>query len=351
MKIVPKETVLVTGSGGFLGGTIVEALHFGGRYNVHAGIARWLSAPRVARLPIKLVQCDILKPAELSAALNGVDYVIHCAVGDRKVTVDGTANLLTAAAKAGVKRVVHISTVSVYGTATGDVNETTPPPPGSLTEYGVIKLAAEEICRDAPVEVTMLRPTIIYGPFSSRWTMLYAQRLKAGWKHLGSLGEGKCNLVHVHDVSRYAIAAMTQPGVVGEAFNINGSEIVTWNDYLERFNAHLGLPPRASQNAGVTQVTVGASGAFRSVGRYVMKHHKPQLRWVAHKSDRLKSAMEQAELALRLTTNQDELNLYGLDVHYRIDKAERIFGFPPAIDVDAGLTMSVAWLNHMGEAA
>jgi nucleoside-diphosphate-sugar epimerase len=181
--------------------------------------------------------------------------------------------------------------------------------------------------------------------------MLYAQRLKAGWKHLSSLGEGTCNLVHVHDVTRYALAALKQPNVVGEAFNINGPEIVTWNNYLERFNQHLGLPPRTSQPAGMTQVTVGASGAFRSVGRYVMKHHAVQLRWVAHKSDRLKSAMEQAELSLRLTTNQDELNLFGLHVNYLIDKAKHAFGFSPMIGVDAGLAMSIAWLNHMGEAA
>ena len=63
-----RETILVTGAGGFVGGTIVEALHFGEEYRVLAGIARWSSAPRVARLPITLVQCDVLKQNELAEA-------------------------------------------------------------------------------------------------------------------------------------------------------------------------------------------------------------------------------------------------------------------------------------------
>src|SRR5215469_12974636 len=87
----PLATVLITGAGGFLGGTLVEALHFAGGYRVHAGIARWSSAPRIARLPITLTQCDVLKPDELTEAFTGIDYVIHCAVGDDlRVILDGT---------------------------------------------------------------------------------------------------------------------------------------------------------------------------------------------------------------------------------------------------------------------
>ena len=346
-----RETILVTGAGGFVGGTIVEALYFGGRYRVLAGLSRWMSAPRVARLPITLVQCDILKPAELDTALAGVDYVIHCAVGNDKVIIDGTRNLLDAAAKAGVKRVVHISTVSVYGDAAGVVTEETKPPRGTLTDYGKAKLIAEEVCKEAKVEVVTLRPTVIYGPFSARWTMLYAMRLKAGWKHLGSLGMGKCNLVHVHDVARYSIAAIDQDGVVGEAFNVNGPEIVTWNEYLERFNQHMGLPTRVSQTAGRTQIAVRASEAVRAVGKYALLHHSGKLRWISHKSDALKHLMEQTELTLRLTTNPQELSLYNLDASYVVDKATRAFGFPPQVSIDNGLSMTVAWLNHMGEAA
>jgi UDP-glucose 4-epimerase len=351
----PAGTILVTGAGGFVGGTLVEALHFAGGYHVHAGIARWSSAPRIARLPATLTQCDVLKPDELTKAFTGMDYVIHCAAGeDPSIIIDGTKNILRAAARAGVRRVVHISSVAVYGEATGEIGEETEPPPGTLSAYGAAKAVAEALCKDAGryLDVVVMRPSLIYGPFSARWTMLYALRLKSGrWKQLGALGEGKCNLVHVHDVARYAISAVRQDGVVGEIFNINGPEVVTWNDYLERFNYQLGMPAMPSQTTGRTRVAVGAMRPIRTIGKYALKRHAPQLLWLSHRSDGLKRLMQQVELMLKCTPNQDELTLFRLDAHYLTGKAERAFGFRPRIGVDEGLAMSVAWLNHMGEAA
>jgi nucleoside-diphosphate-sugar epimerase len=351
----PAETILITGAGGFVGGTIVEALHFSGEYRVLAGIARWSSAPRIARLPVTLVQCDVLKPDELAEAFAGVDYVIHCAVGeDLSIIVEGTKNVLRAAAEAGAKRVVYISSVAVYGEANGAVHEKTKPPPGTLSVYGAAKAAAEALCKDwgRNLDVVVMRPSIIYGPFSARWTMLYALRLKSGrWKQLGTLGQGKCNLVHVHDVARYAISAVRQASVGGEIFNINGPEVVTWNDYLERFNYHLGLPAVPSQSTGHTRVKVGAMIPIRAVGKYALKHHAPRLLWLSHRSDGLKRLMQRTELRLKCTPNQDEITLFNLDAHYLTAKAERAFGFRSKIGIDEGLAMSVAWLNHMGEAA
>jgi len=349
------ETILVTGAGGFVGGTLVEALHFAGTHHVRAGIARWSSAPRVARLPVTLIQCDVLKPDELAEAFIGVDYVIHCAVGeDSRIIVDGTENVLRAAVRAGVKRVVYISSVAVYGEATGVVDEETKPPPGTLSPYGVAKAAAEAFCKDSgrDLDVVVMRPSIIYGPFSARWTMLYALRLKSRrWKQLGALGRGKCNLVNVHDVARYAISAVRQEGVAGEIFNINGPEVVTWNDYLLRFNDQLGMPAMASQTTSRTWVKAGAMGPIRAIGKYALQHHAPQLLWLSHRSDGLKRLMQQTELTLKCTPNQDELKLFCLDAHYLTGKAERAFGFRPMIGIDEGLAMSVAWLNHMGDVA
>jgi nucleoside-diphosphate-sugar epimerase len=284
-----------------------------------------------------------------------VDYVIHCAAGDElRINVEGTQNALRAAAQAAVKRFVHMSSVAVYGEATGAVSEDTKPPSGTLSAYGAAKAAAETLCKDVgrDLDVVVLRPSVIYGPFSARWTMLYALRLKSGrWRQLGALGEGKCNLVHVHDVARYTIAAIRQKGVAGEIFNINGPEVVTWNGYLERFNHQLGMPAMVPRTSHRTRAEVEAMGPLRAIGKYALKHHAPQLLWLSHRSDLLKHLMQRAELILKCTPNQDELKLFRLDAHYLTDKAERAFGFRPKIGVDAGLAMSVAWLDHMGEAA
>ncbi|MBD0270540.1 MAG: NAD-dependent epimerase/dehydratase family protein [Acetobacteraceae bacterium] len=351
-----RETVLITGAGGFLGGTIVEALHFSGEREPRAGISRWTSAPRIARMPVPIVQCDVLKPAQLAAAMEGVDHVIHCAVGeDLSVIVDGTANVLEAARAAGVRRVVHISSVAVYGAATGEVDEAATAPPGTVTPYGAAKIRAEAACMQAAAggqSVVVLRPSIVYGPFAGRWTVLYAMRLRAGrWGDLGDAGEGKCNLVHVHDVARYAVASLDAPGVEGEVFNVNGPEVVSWNEYFQRFNDGLGLPPLQPRTAQKARMAALLTQPVRIAGKFALKNFSPQLIWLSQNSDRLKRLMKETELTLRCTPNGDELSLFGLDAVYPTTKAERAFGMAPRIDLSEGLAMTVAWLDHMGEAA
>jgi nucleoside-diphosphate-sugar epimerase len=343
------QTILVTGAGGFLGGTLVEALYFAGNYRVRAGIARWANAPRIARLPITLVQCDVMKAEELATACAGVDFVIHCAVGgDLRIISEGTGQVLRAAAQAGVKRLIHLSSIAVYGGATGAVDEATKAPPGTLSAYGAAKIAAEVLCKTVALEVVVLRPSIIYGPFSAQWTLLPALRLKAGrWQNLGELGEGTCNPVYVHDVARFAIAALQQKGVAGEVFNVNGPEVVTWNEYYERLNRHLGLPPLTSHSVRQTRIKTARMGPIRALGKHVLKHHASRLLWLSHKSDCLKRWMQQTELALKCTPNQDELTLFSLDAHYLKDKAAQMMGLTPSIDLDTGLATSLAWLKHM----
>src|SRR5258708_34191996 len=112
--------VLVTGAGGFVGGWVCEAMHLSGWTNVRAGIGRWTSAVRIARFPLEIVPCNVLKPAELDQALVGVDSIVHCARGaDPAVTVEATRLLLDRPRAAGVRRVVYLSPIPVYGDAEG----------------------------------------------------------------------------------------------------------------------------------------------------------------------------------------------------------------------------------------
>jgi nucleoside-diphosphate-sugar epimerase len=139
--------------------------------------------------------------------------------------------------------------------------------------------------------------------------------------------------------------------LVGEIFNINGPEVVTWNEYFEQFNNVLGLPAMMSEKPGRIRVGMGMVEPIRAIGKYALKHHAPQLLWLSHRSDNLKRLMQQTELTLRCTLNQDELRLFSRDAYYVPGKAERAFGFRPKIGIDEGLEMSAAWLDHMGDAA
>ncbi len=239
------QKILVTGAAGFVGAWVVESFQLSG-IPVRAGIRSWNSAARLARRDIEIVPCDVLSKTQLRSAMEGCDAVVHCAVGNDEVTISGTQNVLTTAHEMGLRRVVHLSSVGVYGNATGVIDEN-----GARTgrgnAYAKRKIAAELICeqfiaRGTPVVV--LRPTIIYGPFSYAWTISFANRLWSGqWGTFGRAGEGKCNLVYVTDVVQAIFRALQSEHAAGQTFNVNGDEIITWNDYFVRFNEALGRPP------------------------------------------------------------------------------------------------------------
>src|SRR5262249_18608136 len=148
--------------------------------------------------------------------------------------------------QAGVRRVVFLSTVAVYGDATGELSEQAVTAPTGSPD-GDSKIAAGEGCRAAGtpgLEVVVLRPTIVYGPFSGSWTVEPAQRMIAGtWLLPPDACEGICNLLYVDDLVEATALALKVEGAAGEAFNINGPERVTWNQYFHTLNRAMGLPP------------------------------------------------------------------------------------------------------------
>ncbi|HUA55126.1 MAG TPA: NAD-dependent epimerase/dehydratase family protein [Candidatus Sulfotelmatobacter sp.] len=344
--------VLVTGAGGFVGGWVSEALHLSRWADVRAGIGRWTSAVRIARFPLEIVPCDVLDPAALAGALDGVDSVVHCArAADPRVTIDGTRLLLKTAQAAGVRRVVYLSSVAVYGDADGIVDETTPAR-GVPTPYARSKLEAEALCREAAaagLEVVILRPTLIYGPFGETWTIAYATRLASGrWRSLGDAGAGRCNLLYVGDLVRAIQRALVAPIEPGAAFNVNGPEIPTWNEYFERFNSVLTGRALATASARQSQLEVMMSRPVRALGKYVLKHHRPLLIGLSVRSRAVKAALKRAETTLRMVPSPDEAKLFRLDAIYSIARARTGLGFEPTTTLDRGLALSAAWLTQNG---
>ena len=346
-----KPVVLVTGAGGFIGGWIAEAFHLAGWVDVKAGIARWSSAARIARFPLDIVQCDVMKKESLDAALSGVDVVVHCARAkgdDNSVTLSGTRLLLERIRAAGVKKVIFTSSVATYGNATGIVTEETPPVP-PITEYGEGKRQAEAICKeyaDKSLAISIIRPTLVYGPFSDLWTTPYINRFASGkWRSLGSRGEGKCNLVYVGDLVRFTKFLIDHDVGPYQVFNGNGPEVCTWNSYLERFNTALGFDPlrEPSSNLGLKVI---ARRPVRAFGKYLLANHRDLLLDVANRSARLKNIMKKTEEDLKINPNDDDIQRFSMDVTYSMDKAAS-FGYVPQVSVDEGIALSIEWAKSL----
>ena len=180
---VSHPRVLVTGASGFLGGHLVKRLSADG-VPVRA-TTRLIS--RAQAVPgVEWVQCDVAREEDLIRALAGVETVFHCAgmVGPpgsvedyENVNVKGTATLAQLAARAGVKNLIYISTLSVYGTVPGTkyLDENAPYDARAKDRgvYTHTKLEAEKALlefvsrqngdRGTP-RIIVLRPGSIYGP-------------------------------------------------------------------------------------------------------------------------------------------------------------------------------------------
>lgn len=257
----PAARVAVTGATGFIGSHVVERL-LGGSADIDVvAVAR--SLPRLTRLShlldharLRYAHADIRDPRSLVDAFRGCDVVVHTVYGSTgdqahrwSVTVDGTAAVLEAATRAGVRRIINISTMAVYEPAGRSILDERcplrPVVPGDLS-YGQQKLAAERLVTQAaggPMEVVTVQPAIVYGPWGPKWTLSPLDLLAAGDDVLPSGSDyGVCNAVHVHDVAD-AVVFLTGLPVAGELrLLVSGPEPVGWGTFYDAYRDLLGVP-------------------------------------------------------------------------------------------------------------
>jgi nucleoside-diphosphate-sugar epimerase len=302
-------------------------------------------------MDVEMLPCDVTDPTQVREAMEGVDAVVHCAVGADAVVIDGTGHVLQAAKDAGVNRVVHLSTIDVYGKVEGVVAEDRP---RLITgqAYGNAKGRAEELCEEFirnGLPVVILRPSFVYGPFSANWTLMYAERMRSGrWFLPPQYCLGACNAVYVDDVVQAIWLALTKDEAVGQAFNVNGDPGPTWQEYFTCLNDGLGLPPLESTGVAHSRLRAAAMLPARKIAKYLITNHRDAVMRLAQRSLLLKNAMRRAEGIIRQTPAPNEFEVYSRTTVYDISRAREVLGFEPAFSMEEGVALSAAWLRHNG---
>ncbi|HEV8380330.1 MAG TPA: NAD-dependent epimerase/dehydratase family protein [Gemmatimonadales bacterium] len=343
--------VLITGAGGFIGGRVAEVLHGLGGVQVRAGVRRWASAARIGRLPVEIVRCDLADPHQVDAACEGVTAVVQCAKATGPGDEAPLHNLLEAAHRRGVARVVHLSTTEVYGAVAGDVDEAHPVGPGQ-SDYARSKVAAERVCAEyiaRGLPLVILRPTIVYGPFSESWTVKFVQRLLSGSSSLPEEScRGTCNLLYVDDLVAAIIAALRSDQAVGEAFNVNGNERITWDRYFRTLGDGLGVARLDRKGVLATRASACLMQPVRASARFLLNHHHERIMALYARYQPVRRLMRRAESLIRSVPSSDEFDLYGRTAFYVTGKAQRMLGYEPKFTMAQGIALSVAWLRHEG---
>jgi nucleoside-diphosphate-sugar epimerase len=339
--------IVVFGAGGFVGGWICEELCQRDDIEVVACVRNWASAVRLARRGVDIRRINLEEADVLPGVLAGADMVVNAALLPPLREPTLVTTLYLACLRAGVRRFVQFSSAVVYGNRSGDVDENMAPTPVDDYSRGKAEMESRlaEVALGSDTQVFILRPSIIYGPFSEAWTVRYVERISKGrWRGLGRIGDGTCNLVNVHDVAKAVIAAATAniaPEV--HVLNINGPDNVSWNEYIERLGDALGTPNRVTPNVTLLRAMALATEIVRRGAEFT------SLRAFYRRSDGpTRAAMMNALAVTRLYFPLYELNMLSRKVHYSADKAARVLGLCPSIRLEEGLRQSVAWCRMHG---
>ncbi|WP_431097430.1 NAD-dependent epimerase/dehydratase family protein [Polaromonas aquatica] len=229
--------VLVLGGSGHIGGHLLKMLHNTSWAVATGASRRKRHAKDEEALQTGWLELDSRDAGQLASALKNFDAVVNCVAGDGASISEGMHALVDAALKANCPRIVHLSTMSVYGPAEGLINEDAPRDPG-LGWYGRAKCEAEASLQEfvrRGGEAVMLRPGCVFGPGSELWVGRIGRWLRSGrLGDLGVAGDGWSNLVHVDDVCQALLVALQLPVAPGElpVFNLAAPDSPRWNGYF-----------------------------------------------------------------------------------------------------------------------
>ena len=245
--------VLVTGATGFTGGHLARSLRSDG-VTVRALVRDASRAKNLADAGIELVTGDLRDRSALTRAVSGADIVYHIAAIYREAGVPADAYravnalavraLIEAAASARVRRVVHCSTVGVHGDVEHPpANEDAPLRPGDI--YQQTKVEGEQLAREAAervgIEVTIARPTGIYGPGDRRLLKLF----RAAVRRFPILGSGEIyyHLTYIDDLIDGLRRCGEQPAAANRTYILAGGEVTTLNELVATIADVAGVPP------------------------------------------------------------------------------------------------------------
>jgi dihydroflavonol-4-reductase len=324
---------LVTGSTGFVGSHVCRALISSG-FRVRAFHRSSSPSTALQDLDVENALGDITQPDTLSRSMQGVEVVFHTAAVLGKQashpgelyngTVLGTRNVLEAANKAGVRRVVHTSSVAALGVPGYGTRIRNPIPisedhtwnySGKWWPYGYAKFQAELEVQAAVAkgqDVVIVNPSVIIGPGDlnriSGDVIVHAAR-----RRIPVAPPGGLNIVHVSDVARGHLAALER-GRMGQRY-ILGGENLTHLQFLGLLADITGvIPPRWV----VPAVLLRASAI----------------------------PIESLTHLLHLPVNGRALHRAGYFFHYQIQKARSELGLPAPIPARQAIQEAYEWYNQ-----
>jgi nucleoside-diphosphate-sugar epimerase len=323
-RIAVPNRVFITGANGFIGRALAQ------RYREYG--ADVAGVDMTADRAWNVVAGDVRDIEHWRRHLGGADLVVHTAAvvsmvapmrAAWKVNCLGTRRLLTACRESDVRRFVHISSVNACGFDFPDNVDESWPLITNGNSYTDTKITGEHLVLAAhaagEIDCTIIRPADVYGPASRAWIVLPLEAMKSRQFLLPDRGRGIFSPVYIDDLVDGIVLAAGQTQGAGQVFNIGGGTGVSCADFFGHHWRWLGRQgPIPSLPTGVAIALAEAIGKLtRRMGR-------------------------SSELG------RGAIGLFSRRGTYSIDKARRLLGYNPQIDLAEGMRRSQAWARSRG---
>lgn len=330
------KKILTTGAAGFIGSHLVEHLLEDGvkPQDLQLFIPPWESLMNLPQEMFEIVIGDIRNKDQVKKAMNGVDIVYHLAAKTvidggifdcyKDTNVDGTKNLLEAAAKEKVKKFIYFSSISVFGLPAwkGDMenyDETFPKEPSE--PYGKTKLESEQLVIAAfkkwKLPYIIIRPTTVYGPRDKAGiAQLYKAIQMNIFFFIGS-AKNKMDYVYVKDLVKAARIA-EKSTIKNEDFIIGAGKPSTQQYIVER--------------------------VAKSLGKDVPPIHVPKsiALWLAYMIKWISGLLHIRPLLFPARVKVLTANCY-----FDTKKAKKLLGYKPEFEIQKAMKQVSEWMKHL----
>lgn len=359
--------IAVLGAAGLVGNVLVQRLRTAGEAEVRACVRNPATSWSLLRLGIELIPADLRDSDSLDRAITGCSHVVNCALGDDRELVPCMQNLVATCRRHGVRRLVHLSSVTAYGDPPGpdSIRESGIPRPQRGT-YGWFKLRQDEIALsacDGRLSVAVLCLPHVTGP-NSRFLLSLIGELREGRLALIDGGRHPVVLADVHNVSRAIELALTATAVDGRRIFVNDGSPPSWRTLIERlaplanrsidsvpdFQEGLVLASHASRLSWrealrlllalpevrdiLRRTSVGGEGALAARTRAILKRSsvRPTVVWASAQDEGCPRPAAGGLWRQQLRK-----------VPHSIDRAKAVLGFEPVVSFEQSMDAFHRW--------
>lgn len=319
---------LVTGATGFTGGHLARELRRRG-HDVVVLVRDENKAAPLRELGMELRKGDIADRDSVRKAVAGCDVVYHIAAmyreakhGDemyRKVNVEGTRFVIEESELAGVKRMVHCSTVGVHGDVAVPADENAPFSPGDI--YQQTKLDGELLVKshiDKGFPGVIFRPVGIHGPGDVRFLKIFKTIARGTFRMIGD-GNVLYHMTYIDDLVDGIILCGEHPAANGQTYILSGPKYTTLHEL--------------------------AATIAQAVGKPLGKGHVPLL---PVKLAALACEALCKPLGIEPPLHMRRLDFFTKDRGFTSAKAQREIGFAPRFSLAEGCARTAKWYREQG---